>query len=175
MLARGWPPCRHYDLETRVSRPGTRAFALLTGIALASAPPDATAQGAMATLRGRVTDQQGGVVPGAAVTVRSTETNASRTVLAGSAGETCMRTEMPASRSRRAVSSRACTGGLRGSKMRRTSYRSVGRETPTSMRSAIRARRSTSRSTSGARVEKSPKRKGTSARIASRWNDLLRR
>ena len=64
-----------------------RVSALLMGVALASGPSNAGAQNSTATLRGRVTDEQGGSLEGAAVTARSTATNASRTVVAGSSGQ----------------------------------------------------------------------------------------
>jgi len=39
----------------------------------------ASAQTSLATLRGKVTDEQGGALPGATVTARQTETNTRRT------------------------------------------------------------------------------------------------
>jgi len=70
-----------------MTRPAVRVHALLIGIGVASAAPNAGAQNIMATLRGRVSDEQGGSLEGAAVTARSTATNASRTMVAGSSGQ----------------------------------------------------------------------------------------
>lgn len=73
--------------EDAVPRLAIRVSALLMGVALASVPPNAGAQNSMATLRGRVVDEQGGSLEGVALTARSTATNASRTVVAGSSGQ----------------------------------------------------------------------------------------
>jgi len=70
-----------------MTRLGVRVPALLMGVALASASSTARAQNIMATLRGRVSDEQGAGLEGAALTARSTATNASRTVAAGSSGQ----------------------------------------------------------------------------------------
>ncbi|HEX7486120.1 MAG TPA: carboxypeptidase-like regulatory domain-containing protein, partial [Vicinamibacterales bacterium] len=45
------------------------------------------AQTSFATLRGKVSDQQGGVLPGATVTARQTETNTTRTGVTNEAGQ----------------------------------------------------------------------------------------
>jgi len=47
----------------------------------------ASAQTSLATLRGKVADQQGGVLPGATVTARQTETNTTRTGVTNEAGQ----------------------------------------------------------------------------------------
>ena len=47
----------------------------------------AAAQTSFATLRGKVGDEQGGVLPGATVTVRQTETNTTRTGVTNEAGQ----------------------------------------------------------------------------------------
>src|SRR5581483_197909 len=47
----------------------------------------ASAQTSLATLRGKVVDEQGGVLPGATVTVRQTETNTTRSGATNAAGQ----------------------------------------------------------------------------------------
>jgi hypothetical protein len=47
----------------------------------------AFAQTSLATLRGKVIDEQGGVLPGATVTVRQTETNTTRTGVTNETGQ----------------------------------------------------------------------------------------
>jgi outer membrane receptor protein involved in Fe transport len=70
-----------------MTRPGVRAAGLLLALGVAAAPSTAPAQNVMATLRGRVFDEQGGVLEGASVVARNTDTNASRTVVTGRSGE----------------------------------------------------------------------------------------
>jgi carboxypeptidase family protein/TonB-dependent receptor-like protein len=57
------------------------------GLMLAAFPVSASAQTSLATLRGRVTDQQGGVLPGATVTVRQIDTNTTRTSVTEGTGQ----------------------------------------------------------------------------------------
>ena len=45
------------------------------------------AQTSLATLRGKVTDQQGGVLPGVTVTARQTDTNTTRSGATNEAGQ----------------------------------------------------------------------------------------
>ena len=47
----------------------------------------ASAQTSLATLRGKVLDEQGGVLPGATVTARQTETNTTRSGVTNEAGQ----------------------------------------------------------------------------------------
>jgi len=62
--------------------PLTLAACLLVGLASVS-----SAQTSLATLRGKVTDEQGGVVPGATVTARQVETNTTRTSVTETLGQ----------------------------------------------------------------------------------------
>jgi outer membrane receptor protein involved in Fe transport len=50
-------------------------------------PLDVRAQSTTATLRGKAVDEQGAALPGATVTARQVDTNASRTVISGDAGQ----------------------------------------------------------------------------------------
>jgi hypothetical protein len=62
----------------------------VTGIILATvlmSAASASAQTSLATLRGKVLDQEGGVLPGATVTVRQTETNTTRTGVTNETGQ----------------------------------------------------------------------------------------
>jgi outer membrane receptor protein involved in Fe transport len=70
------------------------ALVLLLSIAAASA---ATAQVITATIRGKVTDQQGAVLPGATVTMRQVDTNISKTVVTEELGQFFM-PSLPAGR-----------------------------------------------------------------------------
>jgi outer membrane receptor protein involved in Fe transport len=56
-------------------------------LALATTVPSVHAQTSLATLRGKVTDQQGAVLPGATVTARQTETNTVRTGVSNETGQ----------------------------------------------------------------------------------------
>lgn len=56
-------------------------------LALATTLPSVQAQTSLATLRGKVTDQQGAVLPGATVTARQTETNTVRTGVTNETGQ----------------------------------------------------------------------------------------
>src|SRR6267142_842903 len=47
----------------------------------------ASAQTSLATLRGRVTDEQGGVLPGATLTMRQTDTNTTRSGVTNESGQ----------------------------------------------------------------------------------------
>jgi len=105
-----------------MARPGARLFFLSTGIALAMAPT-AWAENSMATVRGRVSDEQGSSVEGASITARSPETNASRTVVAGSSGQYFI-PNLPAG----TYELRASAPGFSETRMARLVLR-VGRET----------------------------------------------
>src|ERR1035437_10226900 len=52
---------------------------IVASLAVLMLVASASAQTSLATLRGKVLDEQGGVLPGATVTVRQTETNTTRT------------------------------------------------------------------------------------------------
>src|SRR5205809_3142039 len=54
---------------------------------LATFAPASSAQTSLATLRGKVTDQQGGVLPGATVTTRQIETNSTRSGVTNESGQ----------------------------------------------------------------------------------------
>lgn len=56
-------------------------------LALATTLPSVHAQTSLATLRGKITDQQGAVLPGATVTARQTETNTVRTGVSNETGQ----------------------------------------------------------------------------------------
>src|SRR5262245_14788079 len=60
---------------------------VLVILALATIAPAASAQTSLAALRGRVTDQQGAVLPGATVTARQTDTNTTRTGVTNENGQ----------------------------------------------------------------------------------------
>src|SRR2546430_13061614 len=60
------------------------AAAVLALVFLASAT---SAQTSLATLRGKVSDEQGGVLPGATVTARQTDTNTTRTSVTEGLGQ----------------------------------------------------------------------------------------
>src|SRR5438552_2201772 len=60
---------------------------IAAAVLLVSIVSAASAQTSLATLRGKVTDQQGGVLPGATVTARQTETNTTRTSVTEAAGQ----------------------------------------------------------------------------------------
>src|SRR5438552_9538161 len=62
----------------------TSIAALFALVLLASA---SSAQTSLATLRGKVTDEQGGVLPGATVTARHVETNTTRTGVTEALGQ----------------------------------------------------------------------------------------
>src|SRR5437773_2736960 len=66
------------------NRSFTSTIALLILTTLASA---ASAQTSLATLRGKVADEQGGVLPGATVTARQIETNTTRSSITESLGQ----------------------------------------------------------------------------------------
>src|SRR2546428_11450485 len=66
------------------NRSFTSTIALLILTILASA---ASAQTSLATLRGKVADEQGGVLPGATVTARQVETNTTRTSVTEALGQ----------------------------------------------------------------------------------------
>src|SRR5207249_812717 len=66
------------------NRSFTSTIALLILTTLASA---ASAQTSLATLRGKVSDEQGGVLPGATVTARQTDTNTTRTSVTEGLGQ----------------------------------------------------------------------------------------
>ncbi len=59
----------------------------LVALAFATTVPPVHAQTSLATLRGKVTDQQGAVLPGATVTARQTETNTIRTGVSNETGQ----------------------------------------------------------------------------------------
>ena len=63
-----------------------RAASFLVALSFAAAPM-LFAQTAMATLRGKIVDEQGAVLPGVAVTVRSLDTNLTRSVTTTEIGE----------------------------------------------------------------------------------------
>jgi outer membrane receptor protein involved in Fe transport len=65
---------------------GHRVWILGLVLVLLAGVPVA-AQTSLATLRGRVVDEQGGVLPGATVTVRQTETNTTRTGVTNESGQ----------------------------------------------------------------------------------------
>src|SRR5438874_7389444 len=56
-------------------------------LALSALASAAFAQTSLATVRGKVTDEQGGVLPGATVTARQIETNTTRSSLTESLGQ----------------------------------------------------------------------------------------
>lgn len=60
---------------------------MILAVGLLVLAPLAHAQLATASLRGKVTDEQGGVVPGATVTAREVDTNTVRSVVTGEAGQ----------------------------------------------------------------------------------------
>ena len=62
------------------------AAGIIVALALTIAV-SASAQTSLATLRGKVLDEQGGVLPGATVTVRQTETNTTRTGVTNETGQ----------------------------------------------------------------------------------------
>src|SRR5438105_3155305 len=66
------------------NRPLRTIAVMLALIALASA---ASAQTSLASLRGKVSDEQGGVLPGATVTARQIETNTTRTSVTEALGQ----------------------------------------------------------------------------------------
>jgi len=63
-----------------------RVPAIVVALALLTASA-AFAQTSLATVRGKVTDEQGGVLPGATVTARQIETNTTRSSLTESLGQ----------------------------------------------------------------------------------------
>src|SRR5919108_6338427 len=68
-----------------VSRPRVRCLAIAVSSLVISA--SALAQTSLATLRGKVTDQQGGVLPGATITARQIETNTTRSGVTNETGQ----------------------------------------------------------------------------------------
>jgi hypothetical protein len=68
-----------------ISRPRTAALTL--GLLLILAPAFASAQTNLGTFRGKVADEQGGVVPGATVTARQVQTNVTRNSVTDSNGQ----------------------------------------------------------------------------------------
>ncbi|MGH9141642.1 MAG: TonB-dependent receptor [Vicinamibacterales bacterium] len=70
-------------MRTMTFHPGSAAAALIV-LTLASA---ASAQSSLAALRGKVADEQGGVLPGATVTARQVETNTVRTSISEGLGQ----------------------------------------------------------------------------------------
>jgi len=69
---------------TTTDRLPVQALVLATSMFIITAP--AFAQTSLATLRGKAMDQQGGVLPGATVTVRHVETNTTRTSVTEATG-----------------------------------------------------------------------------------------
>src|SRR5216117_3291541 len=65
----------------------TAAISLVIVVFAVFAPLPSSAQTSLATLRGKVTDQQGGVLPGAAVTTRQVDTNTTRTGVTNETGQ----------------------------------------------------------------------------------------
>src|SRR5438034_11762868 len=59
----------------------------VVAVALTVTASAAVAQTSLATLRGKVTDEQGGVLPGATVTARQIETNTTRTSVTEALGQ----------------------------------------------------------------------------------------
>src|SRR5262245_12044655 len=62
-------------------------FAVIVFLMLATTISAASAQTSLATLRGKVTDEQGGVLPGVNVTARQTETNTTRSGATNETGQ----------------------------------------------------------------------------------------
>jgi len=65
----------------------TAAISLVIVVFAVFVPLPSSAQTSLATLRGKVTDQQGGVLPGAAVTTRQVDTNTTRTGVTNETGQ----------------------------------------------------------------------------------------
>src|SRR5438552_4410275 len=67
----------------------SRILVIALGIVFLSAfvATSSSAQTSLATLRGKVTDQQGGVLPGATVTTRQIETNSTRSGVTNESGQ----------------------------------------------------------------------------------------
>ena len=63
-----------------------RTLTFVVALCLAAAPA-LFAQTAMATLRGKIVDEQGAVLPGVVVTVRAIDTNSTRSVTTTDIGE----------------------------------------------------------------------------------------
>src|ERR671936_430094 len=61
-------------------------FAIITLI-VSAMPLVAAAQTTMATLRGKIVDEQGGVLPGVTVTARQSETNVARPTVTAETGQ----------------------------------------------------------------------------------------